>query len=82
MICVLEHGNATIDYEMPVFDAEYDNAAPPISLKNAVRSDFANEETRNTQAASPEHFLGILRQTDEIWDLTNTYSDMERDAET
>ena len=65
------------DYEQPIFDAENNNAAPPNSQKIPVQSDFSTEEMRNTPGTTHECSPEIFPQTDEISDVTDTYSHME-----
>ena len=53
------------DYELPIFDAENDNAAPLNPQEILVQSDYSTEEKRNTTGAthecSPEIFLKQTR---------------------
>ena len=69
------------DYEQPIFDAENNNAAPPISQENPIHSDFSMEEIRNTPGTTHECSPEIFPQTDEVSDVTGTYPHMEPDVE-
>ena len=70
------------DYEQPIFDAENNNAAPPISQEIPVQSDFSTEEMRNTPGTTHECSPEVFTQTDEVSDVTDTYPHMEPDVET
>ena len=69
------------DYEQPIFDAENNNATPPNLSEMPVQSDVSTEEMRNTPGTahkcSPENFP----QTEELFDVTDTYPDMKPDVE-
>ena len=70
------------EYEKPIFDTENNNATPPNSLEVPVQSDIPTGEMRNTPRTAHECSPEIFPQTDELSDVTNTYSDMEPDVET
>ena len=69
------------DFEQPIFDAEYDKAAPPNLQEIPLQSDYSTEEMRNTpgnpHVCSPE----IFPCTDEVSDVTDTCPLMEPDVE-
>ena len=67
--------------EKLVFDRKNSNATPPSSLKTPVQSEISTEETWNTLRIAQECSREIVPQTDNLSDVTNTYSDMEPDAE-
>ena len=69
------------NYEQPIFDAENKNAAPPKSQEIRVQSDFSTEEMRNTPGTTHECSLEVFPQTDEVSDVTDTYTHMEPDVE-
>ena len=69
------------DCEQPIFDAENKNATPPKSHKIPVQSDSSTEEMRNTPGTTHECSPEIFLQTEEISDVTDTYPDMEPNAE-
>ena len=75
----LEHDDLYVrawecDYDQPFFDAETNNVTPTNSQESPVQSGFLTEEMRNTpgttHACSPE----IFPQTDEVSDVTDTYT--------
>ena len=68
--------------EKPNLDATNDNAKLPNLPKLQVQSGLSTEETWNTLATARECSREIVRQTEEICDVTNTYSEMEPDVET
>ena len=70
------------DFERPIFDTEYHNAAPPNQLETAVQSDKPTEETWSTPGTSREHSLDVFFQTDELCDVTDKYRHLEPDVET
>ena len=69
------------DYEQLIFDAENNNAAPPISQEIPVQSEFSTVGMRNTPGTTQECSPEFFPQTDEISDVTDTYPHMEPDAE-
>ena len=69
------------DYERPIFDAENNNATPPISSETPVQSDVSTEEKRNTPATTHECSAEIIPQTEELCDVTDTCPEMEPDLE-
>ena len=66
--------------EQPIFDAENNNAAPPRSQQIPVQSDFLKEEMKNTRGTTHECSPENLPQTDEVSDVTDTYSHKEPDV--
>ena len=68
------------DYEQPIFDSE-NNAAPPNSQEIPIQSDFSTEEMKNTPGATHECSPENILQTDEVSDVTDTYTHMEPDVE-
>ena len=69
------------DFEQPIFDAENNIAAPPISQEIPVQSDFSTEEIRNTPGGTHECSPEFFPHTDEVSDVTDTYPHMEPDVE-
>ena len=69
------------DYERPIFDAKYENTAPPNPLDFVIQSDLLPEETWNTPGTSRERSLEIRPPMDGLCDGTDTYHYMEHDAE-
>ena len=69
-------------YEQPVFDAENNNATPPNLPEIPIHSDVSTEEMRNTAGTAQECSPEIFPQTEELRDVTDTFSDKEPDMET
>ena len=69
------------DYEQPIFDATNNNATPRNSLEIPIQSDKSTEEMRkipgNAHECSPE----VFPETEELRDVTHTYTDMETSSE-
>ena len=70
------------DYGQPIFDAENNNATPPNSPENPVQPDLSTDEMWNTLGTAHECSPKKIPQTEDLCDVTNTYSDMEPDVET
>ena len=70
------------EYEQPFFDAEINNATPSNSLETPIRSNLSTDEMRNTPGTACECCLEFFTQTEQLCDVTDTYPDMETDAET
>ena len=70
------------EYEKPIFNGEKKNATPPSSPEIPVQPDLSSEEMRNTLGTAHECSPEIFPQTEELCDVTNTYSEVEPDVET
>ena len=69
------------DYEQPFFDAKNIKATPPNFHEILVQSGFSTEEIRNIPGTALECSPEIFPHTEEISDVTDTYPNMEPDAE-
>ena len=69
------------DYEQPVFDAENNNATTPNAHEIPVQPAFSIEEMRNTPGTAYECSPEVFPQTEEVSDVTDTYPNIEPDAE-
>ena len=69
------------DFEQPIFDAEKDNAAPPLSQEILVQSDYSSEEMRNAPGSPHVCSSEIFPDTGAVNDLTYTCPHMEPDVE-
>ena len=70
------------EYESPFFDAKNDNAMPPKSPEIAAQSDLLTEKTWNTARSAQGRSRKKIPQRQELCDVTDTYPQMEPDAET
>ena len=67
--------------EKPNFDAEINNATPPMSTEISVQFNLSTEETRNAPETAHECFPEALPQMEQVCDVTNTYPYMESDGD-
>ena len=70
------------EYERPIFDARYENAAPPNSPESDMRSDFPTKGTWNTSWSPRDRSPEICPRRDEVCDGKDTDSHTETDVET
>ena len=70
------------DYEHPIFDAENNNATRPDSPENPVQSELSTGEMRSTLGTAHDCSPQTFPQTEDLWDVTDTYPDMEIDVQT
>ena len=70
------------DYEKPIFDAENNNATPPISPKFPAQSGLSTEEKQNKPGIVHECSPEFFPQTEQLCDVTDTYPYTEPDVET
>ena len=68
--------------EQPIFDAKNNNATPPNSLEFPIQFDLSTEEMRNTPGTAHKCSPEFFSQTEQLCDVTDTYSDTEPDVET
>ena len=68
--------------EKPIFDAENNNATPPISSENPEQSDLSNKEMRNTPGTAQKCSPELFPRKEEFFDVTDTHPYMEPDVET
>ena len=70
------------DYEMPIFDSDYNNLVTLNSPEITVRSEEAADERRSTLGTIPETSPDFTPQTDRSYDGTHTDNYMQPDADT
>ena len=69
------------DYEQPIFEAEKNNATPLSPHEIPEQSELSTEEMRNTAGTTHGCSTESFPQTDELSDVTDTYSHMEPDVD-
>ena len=69
------------DYEQPTFNAENNNPTPPNLPEIPVQSDVSTEEKRNTPGTAHKCFPENFPPPEVLYDVTDTYPDMEPDVE-
>ena len=68
--------------ERSFFDTDYDNTTTPGSQKNAVQSEWAADEMRNTSGTPQEGFAETCPLTVGLSFGSDTYSHLDPDVET
>ena len=68
------------EYEKPIFDAENNNATPATSPEIPGQCDLLTEQTRNTPGTAQDCSRENFPQTEELCDVTDTYSYMETNS--
>ena len=70
------------EYEKPILDAEKNDATPPNLPEIPKQTDLSSEETWNTTGKAQQCSREKFPETDDLFDVTDTYPDMEPDVET
>ena len=70
------------DFEQPIFEAENDNAVPPIQREIPIQSDLSTGEMSNTRGTTHECSLEIFPPIDETHDVADTYTHVEPEVGT
>ena len=70
------------EYEKSIVNADNDIATPLNSPEYPVQSDLSTEETYKTPRIAQECSRELFSETEELCNVTDTYPDMEPDAET
>ena len=64
------------------YDAEDNTPLPPNVTEIPVQSNVSIEQTRNTPRTAHECPSEVFHHTEELCDVTDTYTDMQHDVET
>ena len=69
------------EYEKPIFDSDYNDAATPHSSGITIRTDKGTDETSTVPNTIPENSPELFHQADDVCDETDTDQFVEPTAD-